>query len=95
MFLWHNGMQAALSGWAFFLRHSLHKMQNKTHVFEMAQTPIWRFAKSECKRQFLKVNPRFFQPTVAMGSTETIDHVPPHLCGTLGERSFFLRGSAK
>ena len=70
-------------------------MQNKSHVFEMAQTPIWRFARSERKRHLLKVNPRFSQPTVAMGLTETIDHVPPHLCGILGERSFFLRGSAE
>lgn len=46
MFLWHNGMQVALSGWAVFLRRSLRKMQNKFHVFEMAQTPIWRAANS-------------------------------------------------
>jgi hypothetical protein len=65
----------------WFFRRSLHKMQYKFHVPEIAKTPIWRTAKSERKRHFSKVNLRLSQPTLAMGSKETIDHAPPHLCG--------------
>jgi hypothetical protein len=74
---------------------NLRKMQNKCYIFELANATIWRVAKSEFQQHFFKDKPRSFpQSALTMGSRQTIDDAPPHLCSRMGGHSFFLRGLA-